>query len=122
MRMKTILVPPFLLMSCLLSHAESMSVDTLCTETSDKLLPSIVQAPKLELKLLHKHLKYAYLREMDMLPVIISMALTKEEEDWLLDVLQKHKLAIGWTLTYIKGISPAVWTHIITLEENSKPC
>ena len=37
-----------------------------------KLLPSVVQAPKLELKLLPDHLKYVFLGKGETLPVIIS--------------------------------------------------
>jgi hypothetical protein len=39
----------------------------------------------------------------------------------LLDVLREHKEAIGWTIEYIKGISPSLVMHKIHLEENSKP-
>ncbi|KAL0423240.1 UNVERIFIED_CONTAM: hypothetical protein Sradi_0858800 [Sesamum radiatum] len=44
-----------------------------------KLLPSILQAPTLELKELPKHLKYTYLGENNTLPVIISRKLTPLE-------------------------------------------
>ncbi|KAL9338992.1 hypothetical protein Peur_068007 [Populus x canadensis] len=37
----------------------------------EKILPSIEQAPKLELKSLPKHLKYVYLEENETLPLII---------------------------------------------------
>ncbi|KAL0289536.1 UNVERIFIED_CONTAM: hypothetical protein Sradi_7071300 [Sesamum radiatum] len=46
-----------------------------------KLLPSILQAPTLELKELPKHLKYAFLGENDTLPVIISSKLSTLEEE-----------------------------------------
>jgi hypothetical protein len=39
----------------------------------------------------------------------------------LLDVLRKHKEAIGWTNEDIKGISPSVVMHMIHLEEDAKP-
>ncbi|XP_027171848.1 uncharacterized protein LOC113771472 [Coffea eugenioides] len=45
-------------------------------ETQAKLLPSIVQAPELELKPLPKHLKYAFLGDNETLPVIISAHLS----------------------------------------------
>ncbi|XP_052622296.1 uncharacterized protein LOC128127676 [Lactuca sativa] len=54
-----------------------------------KLLPSVVQAPKLELKTLPDHLKYAYLREEKTLPVIISNKLSMVEEDELVTLLKK---------------------------------
>ncbi|XP_068304259.1 uncharacterized protein, partial [Pyrus communis] len=45
------------------------------------LTPSTVKAPKLELKPLPPHLKYAYLAEFETLPVIIASDLTPIEED-----------------------------------------
>jgi hypothetical protein len=39
----------------------------------------------------------------------------------VLDVLRKHKEAIGWTIEDIKGISPSVVMHKIHLEEDAKP-
>ncbi|XP_068332811.1 uncharacterized protein [Pyrus communis] len=45
------------------------------------LTPSTVKAPKLELKPLPPHLKYAYLAEFETLPVIIASDLTPNEED-----------------------------------------
>ncbi|XP_071918751.1 uncharacterized protein [Coffea arabica] len=50
-------------------------------EPHKRLLPSVVQAPVLELKPLPKHLKYAYLGEGETLPVIISAGLSKVQED-----------------------------------------
>ncbi|XP_027152120.1 uncharacterized protein LOC113752189 [Coffea eugenioides] len=46
-------------------------------ESHQKLLPSVVQAPILELNPLPKHLKYAYLGEGETLPVIIFASLSK---------------------------------------------
>lgn len=43
--------------------------------THTRLLPSIMQPPKLELKPLHDHLKYAYLEKDMQLPVIIAQKL-----------------------------------------------
>ncbi|XP_071906819.1 uncharacterized protein [Coffea arabica] len=90
-------------------------------EPHKRLLPSVVQAPVLELKPLPKHLKYAYLGEGETLLVIISAGLSKIQEDKLFRILRKHKQAIGWTITDIKGISPTVCMHRIRLEENAKP-
>lgn len=61
-------------------------------------MPSIVQAPRLELEKLPKHLKYAYLRDMETLLVIISKDLTIEQKEQLAEVFKRHKLALGWTL------------------------
>nr|XP_016467759.1 PREDICTED: uncharacterized protein LOC107790353 [Nicotiana tabacum] len=45
-----------------------------------------------------------------------------EEEEKLLRVLREHKHAIGWTMSDIKGISPAFCMHKILMEEGYKPC
>ncbi|XP_073121145.1 uncharacterized protein [Henckelia pumila] len=71
-----------------------------------KLLPYVLQAPKLELKSLPNQLKYIYLGDEETLPVIISKKLTEDQERRLVTILKEHKTAIGWTLADIKGISP----------------
>ncbi|XP_021755965.1 uncharacterized protein LOC110721142 [Chenopodium quinoa] len=70
------------------------STPTPLTVPTDKLLPSVLQAPQVELKPLPDHLKYVFLGQNDTLPVIISSKLTKEQEDKLVTVLKEHKLAI----------------------------
>lgn len=70
--------------------------------SNTKLLPFVVQAPKLQLKELLGHLKYAYLSEHETLPVIISNKLTPKKEERLIEVLKEYKSAIGWTITNIK--------------------
>ncbi|XP_021730802.1 uncharacterized protein LOC110697732 [Chenopodium quinoa] len=71
------------------------STPTPLTVPTDKLLPSVLQAPQVELKPLPDHLKYVFLGQNDTLPVIISSKLTKEQEDKLVTVLKEHKLDIG---------------------------
>ena len=46
---------------------------------------------KLELKTLPAKLKYAYLKEDNKAPVVISSSLTISQEDNLLRILRKHK-------------------------------
>ncbi|CAN6566337.1 unnamed protein product [Malus baccata var. baccata] len=89
--------------------------------STNKLLPSIIQAPILELKPLPSHLKYIFLGENETLPAIISSSLTAQEEEKLLQVLKEFKSALGWTLADIKGISPTTCMHHIFLEEGAKP-
>ncbi|KAM2270606.1 hypothetical protein ACFXTI_038040 [Malus domestica] len=89
--------------------------------STNKLLPSIIQATILELKPLPSHLKYIFLGENDTLPAIISSSLTAQEEEKLLRVLKEFKSALGWTLADIKGISPTTCMHHIFLEEGAKP-
>ncbi|KAK8554330.1 hypothetical protein V6N12_031294 [Hibiscus sabdariffa] len=83
--------------------------------------PSIEQPPKLELKTLPEQLKYAYLGTDNTLPVIISSKLQPAQEEKLIKTLRQHKEALGWTIADIKGISPAICTHKILLEDNHKP-
>ncbi|CAN6585834.1 unnamed protein product [Malus baccata var. baccata] len=85
------------------------------------LFPSSEHAPKLELKLLPSHLKYAHLGVNETLPVIIATDLNDTEEDKLLRVLRKYQDAMGWTLADIKGISPALCMHRIFMEVGTKP-
>ncbi|XP_012853124.1 PREDICTED: uncharacterized protein LOC105972694 [Erythranthe guttata] len=82
--------------------------------------PSVIEPPKLELKVLPSHLKYVYLGAHDTLPIIISASLTGLQEERLLDVFREHKLALGWTISDIKGISPTFCMHKIILEEGHK--
>ncbi|KAM1375705.1 hypothetical protein TB1_036888 [Malus domestica] len=92
----------------------------LSSVSTNKMLPSVVQPPTLELKPLPSHLKYVFLGEDETLPVIISCSLTAQEEGKLVRVLKEYKTAIGWTLADIKGISPTTCMHRILLEEGSK--
>ncbi|KAG9440079.1 hypothetical protein H6P81_020244 [Aristolochia fimbriata] len=75
---------------------------------------------KLELKPLPSSLKYIFLEE-NAKPVIISSCLNVREEKLLIEVLSKHKKAIGWTISDIKGISPTTCMHKILMEDSFKP-
>jgi hypothetical protein len=86
-----------------------------------KLLPSILQAPELELKPLPDNLKYVFIGDNNTLPVIIAKGLTSMQEEKLVKLLCDHKMAIRWTLADIKGISPSMCMHHILLEDNAKP-
>ena len=77
--------------------------------------------PVFELKPLPDNLKYAYLDEKKIYPVIISANLSEKEEEKLLKTLKKHCAAIGYTLDDLKGISPTLCQHKINLEEDAKP-
>ncbi|CAM8892724.1 unnamed protein product [Rhodiola kirilowii] len=84
-------------------------------------LPSIVQAPELELKPLPGHLKYVFLGENETLPVIIKSGLEMDQERRLIEVLARYKRAIGWTLGDLRGISPVVCMHRILMEDGTRP-
>ena len=83
---------------------------------SNTLLPSKIQAPKLELKPLTVEPKYAYLGYGETFSVIISSQLNKDQKIKLLETLKEYKGAIEWTIADIKGISPFIYTHKIHLE------
>ena len=74
-----------------------------------------------DLKHLPDTLKYAYLDEKKVYPVIINSNLSGYEEERLLEVLRKHRGAIGYTLDDLKGISPSICQHTINLEPDAKP-
>ncbi|RVW69016.1 hypothetical protein CK203_061095 [Vitis vinifera] len=78
------------------------------------------EPPKLILKPLPIELEYAYLKEDKKSPVVISSALTIHQEDCLLEVLRRCKKAIGWQISYLKGISPLVYTNHIYMEDEAK--
>ncbi|XP_049388027.1 uncharacterized protein LOC125852317 [Solanum stenotomum] len=83
--------------------------------------PSIEEAPKLELKTLPAHLRYAFLGTNETLPVILSAELSEFQVGAALRILKRRKRAIGWQLADIHGISPALCMHRIYMEEDHKP-
>ena len=91
------------------------------SENTKTLVPSVEQPLKMEQKPLPSHLKYAYLRNASILPVITSASLTAIEEDKLSRVLIDHKNALGWSLADLKGIRPSMCMHRILLEGGHKP-
>ena len=75
-------------------------------------------AEGLILKELPSHLKFAFLEPEKTKPVIISAALTENEEQKLLKIVRKYKEAIAWSIKDLKGISPSICMHKILLEDN----
>ncbi|MCQ7416389.1 RNA-directed DNA polymerase, partial [Salmonella enterica] len=63
----------------------------------------------------------AFLGESSTFPLIISADLSKVEEEKLLDILKKHKSALGWSISDIKGISPSIVMHKILMEDAFNP-
>ncbi|XP_019235392.1 PREDICTED: uncharacterized protein LOC109215729 [Nicotiana attenuata] len=52
----------------------------------------------------------------------LERCLVRSEQEYkLIEVLRKHKRALGWTIADIKGINPAICIHRILMEENYKP-
>ena len=73
-----------------------------------------------EPKPLPDNLKYAYLDEKKIYPVIISANLSEHEEERLLKTLKKHCAAIRYTLDDLKGISPTLCQHKINMEPDDQ--
>ena len=55
------------------------------------------------------------------LPDHLRYALSQAEEEKLIEVLQRHKGALAWSISDIKRISPMICMHKILLEECYKP-
>ena len=72
------------------------------------------------LKELPSYLKYAFLEPEKAKPVIISAALTENEEQRLLKILRKYKEAIALLIEDLKGIGPSICMHKILLDDNAK--
>ncbi|KAK1612797.1 hypothetical protein QYE76_036470 [Lolium multiflorum] len=83
--------------------------------------PPPKEDPVFDLKPLPDNLKYAHIDEKKIYPVIISSKLSEIEEERLLEILKKHRGAIGYTLDDLKGISPSICQHAINMEEDAKP-
>jgi hypothetical protein len=64
--------------------------------------------------------KYAYIDDKKIYPVIISSKLSRKEEESLLEILRKHRGAMGYTLDDLKGISPTICHHAINMEPDAK--
>ncbi|GJT49297.1 reverse transcriptase domain-containing protein [Tanacetum coccineum] len=89
--------------------------------SENRLRPSSLELPKLELKELPEHLEYAFLQKGNQLPVVISSALSAIEKARLLDDLKNHKGVIAWSIADIKGIDSSFCTHKILMEDEFKP-
>ena len=60
--------------------------------------PPPKEDPVFDLKPLPNNLKYVHIDDKKMYPVIISSKLSGVEQERLLDILKKHRGAIGYTL------------------------
>ncbi|KAK1643521.1 hypothetical protein QYE76_061326 [Lolium multiflorum] len=77
--------------------------------------------PVFDLKPLPDNLKCAHIDDKKIYHVIISSKLSEIEEESLLEILKKHRGAIGYTLDDLKGISPSICQHAINMEDDAKP-
>jgi hypothetical protein len=109
--------------------AEDTDVEQLCeVKTCESVPVSSASEPAqlahhsiIELKELPSHLKYSFLEKEKIHPVIISSALTSEQDESLLSILKLYKNVIGYSIDDIIGISEKVCSHRIHLEEGSRP-
>lgn len=81
---------------------------------------SIDEEPKIELKSLPSHLKYAFLGENDICLVILFTGLSDVREKEALTVLERMKKVIGWKISNITGMNPIFYMHKIYMEDGYK--
>src|SRR3954469_3486886 len=75
--------------------------------------------PVFELKPLPDDLKYVYLDDKKIYPIIISSKLSGKEEERILEVLKKHQGAMGYTLDDFKGIYRTICQHAINIDTDA---
>ena len=73
---------------------------------------------KVELKPLPPHLRYEFLDSSHQFPVIVNANLDGPQLEQLLDVLRKHRGAIGYSIDDIWGLSPTFCMHRIFLDDS----
>ena len=76
---------------------------------------------ELEFKSLPSNLRYAFLDPNFKFPFIINSSLPSDNVDALCDELNRHKNAIGYSISDLKGIGPNLCMHRILLEDHAKP-
>ncbi|CAM8895881.1 unnamed protein product [Rhodiola kirilowii] len=74
-----------------------------------------------ELKALPTSLRYEFLGPNSTHPVIVNASLNELETSRLLHVLRKRRGAIGYSIDDLKGISPDICMHRITLDDDARP-
>jgi hypothetical protein len=78
------------------------------------------QMPEVDLKPLHKGLKYEFLSPDKTYPVIVSDELSHKENEKLLNLLKMHRKVIGYSINDLKGLSPPFCTHYMPMEDQCK--
>ena len=79
------------------------------------------KAPKVDLKSLPPGLRYAFLGDNSIYPVIVNDSLNKAKLTLLISKLRKYRKALGYSLDDIAGISLDLCMHRIHLKDESKP-
>jgi hypothetical protein len=104
----------------ILFHQPALIKHNLLVEDLGTTLPP-KEDPVFDLKPLPDDLKYAYIDDKKIYPIIINSKLSGKEEERLLETLKKHRGAIGYTLDDLKGISPTICQLAINMEPDAKP-
>ncbi|XP_055802771.1 uncharacterized protein LOC129871971 [Solanum dulcamara] len=84
------------------------NVEPLNRELGPSPKPYLEESPNMELKQLPTHLRYAFLGVNNTILVILSSALSEMQVIAALEVLKRHKKAIGWKMDDLHGISAAL--------------
>ena len=74
-----------------------------------------------ELKPLPSHLRYEFFDPSHQFSVIVSAKLNGPQLEQLLDVLCKHKGAVGYSIYDIRRLSPSFYMHHIFLDDGHHP-
>ena len=83
---------------------------------------SIIKPSKVYLKSLTQYLRYTFLGEDQILPVIISSKHNEEHEVSLVNVLKKKRIkSLGWKISNIRGISLSYCMQKLLIEDGHKP-
>jgi hypothetical protein len=83
--------------------------------------PKEPQVSEVDLKPLPKGLRYDFFGLDKTYLVIVSDKLSPEENEKLLNLLNKHRNVIGYSINDLKGLSLAFCTHRIPMEDQCKP-
>ncbi|CAM8940661.1 unnamed protein product [Rhodiola kirilowii] len=99
----------------------TVSIEGAAAAEADQNAKSGKEPCKVELKPLLASLRYEFLGPKSTYPVIVNASLTDVETQKLLDVLRKHRPALGYSIDDLKGISPDLCMHRINLEGDARP-
>jgi hypothetical protein len=90
-------------------------------ENIGEINPEEPKVPEVELKPLPKELRYEFLGLDKTYPIIVGDELSPEENEMLLNLLKTHKKVIRYSISDLKVLSPAFFTHRIPMEDQCKP-
>jgi hypothetical protein len=106
---------------CLDDVADYLSLAEEEAELQDLEQEVKLKTSHVELKQLPPGLQYIFLNGDRETPVIISDKLSNDKTQRLVAILEKYRSVIGYSLKDLKGISPSLCTHRISMEQDHKP-